>query len=728
MNAVRIPLSWSACALVLLAVAGCEQTVVTTVDIDHVDVSPRSATVQVNATTQLSVSVLSSSGVPLAGRTVTWSSRDPAIAEVDAAGLVRGVAPGSTQILAVSGGATGVADVSVTARPPVIVATPERLSFAAPRGADNPPTQAVDITETEGAPLAGLSAEVAYPSGQPAGWAIASLGSPSAPTVLTVRAVTGTLQPGTYTATVRIISAAASNSPQLVHLEFIVQSPLPAIALSRPDAVFATATGGGNPPAVQIGITNAGGGSVSGLSRSIAYGAGQPSGWLTATLAGSTAPTTLTLAAAAVSLPVGMYTATVRVTSATASNSPVDIPVTLTVSNAPPGTPTNLEASAASESRVNLAWSAATGAAVERYRIERRTGTSGAFVPIDSVSGGTVAYQDTGLTPSTQYTYRVQACNTAGCSSYSNTATATTGQVVPGTPPNLQANAVSVSRIDLQWLAASGTVDWYRIHRRTGTGSFITIDSVSGGMRAYQDTGLTAATQYTYRVQACNAAGCSSNSNDAVATTPALPAPPAAPGGLDATATSTSRIDVSWTHDGANTDRFEVQRSLDGGQFATIHTTSTGEARSFADSGLNEATTYHYRVRACNAVGCSAWSSVAQATTLPGEATRPDVPGDVTVTTSSATALLVSWTAPGGQTSYRIRMRSGTGGPWNTPIEVGGDATSYVQGGLQPGSTYQFQVAACNDHGCSDYSSPVTATTASATSVAVTGMMRNPVR
>lgn len=93
--------------------------------------------------------------------------------------------------------------------------------------------------------------------------------------------------------------------------------PAPAILLSPSSVSFAATQGGANPPPQPVNITNSGGGTLSGLTvGTISYGSGQPTGWLSATLSGSTAPATLTLSATTASLVAGTYTATVPVTSA----------------------------------------------------------------------------------------------------------------------------------------------------------------------------------------------------------------------------------------------------------------------------------------------------------------------------------------------------------------------------------------------------------------------------
>jgi fibronectin type 3 domain-containing protein len=371
-----------------------------------------------------------------------------------------------------------------------------------------------------------------------------------------------------------------------------------------------------------------------------------------------------------------------------------------------PGAPSSLQATAVSASQINLSWTAASGT-VAQYRIERRTG-GGAFAVIDSVGGATLSYQDTGLAAATQYTYRVAACNAGGCSAPSNEASATTGQVAPGAPSNLQATAVSASQINLSWTAASGTVAHYRIERRTDGGAFAVIDSVGGATLSYQDTGLAEATQYTYRVVACNAGGCSAPSSEASATTGQVA--PGAPSNLQATAVSASQINLSWTAASGTVAQYRIERRTGGGAFAVIDSVG-GATLSYQDTGLAAATQYTYRVVACNAGGCSAPSNEASATTA--SITVPAVPGNVSAQPLSSTEVQVTWTAPGGQLSYLVRMRQGFGGPWNAATEVGGNATSYTQTGLQPGTAYQFQVAACNGAGCSEYSSPASVTTLS---------------
>src|SRR5207249_562610 len=72
----------------------------------------------VGQTLQLTATPKDSSGNPLSGRTIAWSSSAQQVATVSASGLVTGVAAGSATITAMSEGKSGTAAITVTA--PVI--------------------------------------------------------------------------------------------------------------------------------------------------------------------------------------------------------------------------------------------------------------------------------------------------------------------------------------------------------------------------------------------------------------------------------------------------------------------------------------------------------------------------------------------------------------------------------------------------------------------------------
>lgn len=91
--------------------------------------------------------------------------------------------------------------------------------------------------------------------------------------------------------------------------------------------------------------------------------------------------------------------------------------------------------------------------------------------------------------------------------------------------------------------------------------------------------------------------------------------PPAAPSGLNATAISSSQINLAWTDNANNEDGFKIERSADGVNFTQIATALAG-VTAYSDTGLAASTPYHYRVFAYNMAGNSAApSNVASATT-----------------------------------------------------------------------------------------------------------------
>src|SRR6185436_21191569 len=80
-----------------------------------------------------------------------------------------------------------------------------------------------------------------------------------------------------------------------------------------------------------INVTNGSSGTLSGLRTAVAYTPGQPTGWLSASLSSSSAPSTLTLGAMVGSLGPGTYSAIVAVTGDGATNGPQTVTVTFTL-------------------------------------------------------------------------------------------------------------------------------------------------------------------------------------------------------------------------------------------------------------------------------------------------------------------------------------------------------------------------------------------------------------
>src|SRR6185436_8017731 len=306
----------------------------------------------------------------------------------------------------------------------------------------------------------------------------------------------------------------------------------------------------------------------------------------------------------------------------------------------PPTDPSNLQASAASSTQIDLSWQASTDTSgINLYRIERCQGSScGNFVEVATVPGNQTTFSNTSLGASTSYTYRVRAEDAApahNLSQYSNLASATTfnppDTTAPTDPSGLQATAVSSTRIDLSWTAstdASG-INQYRIERCQGPScsNFAEVATVPGNQTTFQNTGLTASTSYTYRVKAednatptHNQSGYS-NQSSATTLTPPDATPPTDPSNLQASAASSTQIDLSWQAStdtsGINLYRIERCQGSSCGNFVEVATVP-GNQTTFSNTSLGASTSYTYRVRADDAApahNLSQYSNLASATT-----------------------------------------------------------------------------------------------------------------
>ena len=178
-----------------------------------------------------------------------------------------------------------------------------------------------------------------------------------------------------------------------------------------------------------------------------------------------------------------------------------------------PAAPTGLsaQATAGTSDQVDLSWTGSAGAT--GYDVLR----NGTKVGSTSVT----TYHDSGLSPSTTYSYTVTATNSAGSSGPSNTATATTNPQASQPPGafTLSTGTTTTSTVALSWTASGGATS-YRVYRRTGSkGTFTTISACPATTSTTcTDTGLSASTSYSYYVLASNAAAATQSNTVSVRT------------------------------------------------------------------------------------------------------------------------------------------------------------------------------------------------------------------
>jgi len=184
-----------------------------------------------------------------------------------------------------------------------------------------------------------------------------------------------------------------------------------------------------------------------------------------------------------------------------------------------PNIPGTLSANTLSSSQINLSWTDNSNNETG-FKIERKTGAGGSYAQIATVGANVTSYNNTGLTAATAYYFRVRATNSTGDSGYSNEANASTFDNPPVAPSALSANEISTSQINLGWVDNANNETGFKIERKTGAGgTYAQIATVGANVTSYNNTGLTAATTYYYRVRATNSTGDSGYSNETNATT-----------------------------------------------------------------------------------------------------------------------------------------------------------------------------------------------------------------
>ena len=272
--------------------------------------------------------------------------------------------------------------------------------------------------------------------------------------------------------------------------------------------------------------------------------------------------------------------------------------------------PTHFRAIAMSPSQINLSWSV-SGAPATSFVIERRQESVDAFAFFAAASPGLVrAFQDSTAQPNTKYRYRIRALDSVGSSRFSEEATATTPALAL-TAPVLRATAVSASRIRLNWTATATGIARSIVERRSANGQYLEVSRFGPAAISIDDDGLAAATQYTYRMRLETTAALSQYSNEAAATT--LQGLPLAPTNLQATATSSTEVTLTWVNNAPDATTIGIEMAENG---ATAYT-DRGPAPSLTSAritGLRPGTAYWFVVRAQNAAGFSPYSSPASVT------------------------------------------------------------------------------------------------------------------
>jgi hypothetical protein len=178
----------------------------------------------------------------------------------------------------------------------------------------------------------------------------------------------------------------------------------------------------------------------------------------------------------------------------------------------------------------------------------------------------------------------------------------------------------------------------------------------------------------------------------------------AAPLNLLALATGPAEITLSWTPGSANQRGFDIERSVDGLNFAPW-LTAAANATTLVDSGLGPNVTYFYRVRATNTFGVSDFSNIASATTVAPTA-LPQAPAALVVRSDDGvnfyrSQMILNWQdRSGNEAAFQIE-RSLDGASFVPAATVGANITHYEDHNLASGTPYHYRIRAVNSLGMS---------------------------
>ena len=395
-----------------------------------------------------------------------------------------------------------------------------------------------------------------------------------------------------------------------------------------------------------------------------------------------------------------------------------------------PGAPTGLTATPGTNStdtgKIYLSWTAPSfqNPSITGYDIYRN---GSLITPV--VNGTGTSFVDTGLTPGTLYSYRVQARNAFADSSGlrspdSNTVSSVMAPGVPSIPRTFTAtpDGLEAGKINLSWVApasTNGVITGYDIYRKLSTDanySSTPTTVINGSTTLSQSyTGLVEGFTYNFKIVARNAFADSSGLRSAEASATALaPGLPTAPSNLSVTGDTSvaGRVVLNWTAP-SNTKgsitgyNIYIKLASDSSYPSTPSVTTTGTATTATIDGqsglpgvpvLTVGFLYDFRIAARNAYadssgGQSPYSNIASVLS-PGLPNAPVLTA-ATASTNAYGRVTLTWDKPtnvaGGVIDYYLYAN----GLLQTSVAGENTLTGTITG-LVPRQQYTFTVAARN--------------------------------
>ncbi|XP_031733679.1 protein tyrosine phosphatase receptor type Fa isoform X11 [Anarrhichthys ocellatus] len=375
-----------------------------------------------------------------------------------------------------------------------------------------------------------------------------------------------------------------------------------------------------------------------------------------------------------------------------------------------PKSPTSLIVTETTATSVTLTWDSGNPEPVSYYVIQYHAKLSdNGFQEIDGVA--TTRYSIGGLSPFSEYEFRVMAVNNVGRGPPSAVVDTRTSEQAPSSPPlHIQARMLSSSTMLVQWKPPeepNGQIRGYRVYYSSDHDAPLSAWQKHNTDDSQLTTisGLTADITYSLRVLGFTSVGDGPPSD--VLQIKTQQGVPAQPSGFEAEAELDSRIMLSWL--------WPVQDPIIGFELlyweennpTNKHHATFDPAGSYAVDGLKPDTIYMFSLAAKSEMGLGIFTQPIEARTAQSMPGAP--PRKVEADALNSTALRVTWKPPisvkqhGQIRGYQlVYSRLENGEPHGQPVIVDvslPDAQEAIVTGLLPETTYSVTVAAYTTKG-----------------------------
>lgn len=341
--------------------------------------------------------------------------------------------------------------------------------------------------------------------------------------------------------------------------------------------------------------------------------------------------------------------------------------------------------------KVLLNWSNSVGST--HYFIYRSNTETGVKTNIGESE--TNVYFDLNISPGSTFWYWVQACNSGGCSDFSNGDSGYAVVEPPDIPLDVQATDGSFSdKIQITWQESnlSNSYSIFRANSENGTKALIGNSTNT----MFDDSNLVVNVTYWYWVKACQNSICSDfSSSDSGFATEQIPEAP-----MNVEASDGEYIDailVTW-ETSSNATSYNVYRAMsESGSKSFI---ATSKDNQYRDTTVPNESEYWYWVKACNTSGCSEFSVSDNGYT---KEPLPGIPQSVSASDGLfPDKVIISWNKVDRASEYQLYQSYSPNG-----IKQFLDSTeqaSFTDTDIQVGVLMWYWVKACNQSGCSEYS------------------------